>query len=155
MSDVERFAVRKDALIRESEEFPPAFPHGYLEFVVLYDAHVAAVAAARAEGRESVAQMWDQESLVMPLALIEAREQGQRDVFAFHPEWTVTGMCKPDCLPCQRLAELINERSEGYNEGRKDAARDLSVWIHENHPQIKGYADIPVEEALDIVEGKQ
>jgi hypothetical protein len=35
----------------------------------------AAVAAARAEGRESISQMWDQESLVMPLALIEAREQ--------------------------------------------------------------------------------
>jgi hypothetical protein len=37
---------------------------------------------------------------------------------------------------------------------RKDAARDLSVWIHENHPQIKGWSDIPVDEALDIVEGK-
>lgn len=47
-------------------------------------------------------------------------QQGQQDIFAFHPEWTVTGMCKPDCLPCQRLTELINERSAGYEEGLHD-----------------------------------
>jgi hypothetical protein len=48
-------------------------------------------------------------------------EQGQRDVFAYHPEWTVTDMCKPDCLPCQRLTELITEREKGYEEGQRDA----------------------------------
>jgi hypothetical protein len=42
-------------------------------------------------------------------------------VFATHLEWTVTGMCKPDCLPCQRLNELINEREAGYSEGKRDA----------------------------------
>ena len=42
-------------------------------------------------------------------------------VFAFHPEWTVTGMCDPDCLACRRLTELITERSAGYEEGRADA----------------------------------
>lgn len=47
----------------------------------------------------------------------EGYEQGQRDVFALHTEWTVTGMCKPGCLPCQRLTELITERSKGYEEG--------------------------------------
>ena len=53
-------------------------------------------------------------------AIEDARLQGQRDVFAYHPEWTVTGMCKPDCLPCQRLTELIDERSAGYAEGQRD-----------------------------------
>jgi hypothetical protein len=48
-------------------------------------------------------------------------EQCQRDVFAYHPEWTVTDMCKPDCLPCQRLTELITEREKGYEEGQRDA----------------------------------
>jgi len=48
-------------------------------------------------------------------------EQGQRDVFALHAEWTVAGMCKPDCLPCQRLTELIVERSKGYDEGQREA----------------------------------
>jgi hypothetical protein len=52
-----------------------------------------------------------------------AYEQGQRDVFAYHPEWTVTGMCKPDCLPCQRLTELITEREKGYEEGQRDALK--------------------------------
>ena len=42
-------------------------------------------------------------------------------VFAFHPEWTVTGMCDPDCLACRRLTELITERSAGYEEGKADA----------------------------------
>ena len=53
-------------------------------------------------------------------------EQGQRDVFAYHPEWTVTDMCKPDCLPCQRLTELIFARSKGYDEGQREAL-DASV----------------------------
>jgi hypothetical protein len=43
-------------------------------------------------------------------------EQGQRDVFAIHTEWTVTGMCKPDCLPCRRLDELYAERMAGAKE---------------------------------------
>jgi hypothetical protein len=51
-------------------------------------------------------------------------EQGQRDVFALHTEWTVAGMCKPDCLPCQRLTELITEREKGYEEGQRDAIAD-------------------------------
>jgi hypothetical protein len=42
-------------------------------------------------------------------------------VFAFHPEWTVTGMCDSDCLACRRLTELITERSAGYEEGKADA----------------------------------
>ena len=50
-----------------------------------------------------------------------AYEQGQQDVFALHTEWTVTGMCKPECLPCQRLNELIKEREAGYSEGQRDA----------------------------------
>lgn len=54
-------------------------------------------------------------------------EQGQRDVFAFHPEWTVSDMCKPGCLACQRLTELINERATGYEEGRQDALKDVPV----------------------------
>jgi hypothetical protein len=67
-------------------------------------------------------------------------EQGQRDVFAFHAEWTVAGMCKPDCLPCQRLTELIVERSKGYDEGQREAL-DAAVkrikalpWTSETWP---------------------
>ena len=48
-------------------------------------------------------------------------EQGQRDVFALHPQWAEGGMCKPNCLPCCRLTELIIEREAGYNEGQRDA----------------------------------
>jgi hypothetical protein len=130
MSDVERFAVRKDALIRESEEFPPAFPHGYLTFVVLEAAHVAAVAAAEQRGRE-----YDRWADIRKGGICKCGcyEQGQRDVFAFHPEWTVTDMCKPDCLPCQRLTELINERSAGYDEGQRDereaAVGRVEAWL--------------------------
>ena len=43
---VQQYIVRKDALIRESEEFPPAFPQGYAEFVVLYADHTRIVAEA-------------------------------------------------------------------------------------------------------------
>jgi len=48
-------------------------------------------------------------------------EEGQRDVFADHLEWTVAGMCKPDCLSCQRLTELITEYEKGYEQGHRDA----------------------------------
>jgi hypothetical protein len=44
-------------------------------------------------------------------------------VFALHPEWTVTGLCKPDCAACRRLTELITEWEHGYEKGL-DAARD-------------------------------
>ena len=50
-------------------------------------------------------------------------------VFAFHPEWTVTGMCDPDCLACRRLAELITEREKGYEEGKADAEQaHAAAW---------------------------
>jgi len=58
-------------------------------------------------------------------------EQGQRDVFALHAEWTVAGMCKPDCLPCQRLTELIVERSKGYDEGQREALADAVQIVEE------------------------
>ena len=32
---LQRYIVRKDALIPENEESPPAFPEGYAEYVVL------------------------------------------------------------------------------------------------------------------------
>jgi hypothetical protein len=62
-------------------------------------------------------------ALATPETVMQANywyEQGQRDVFAYHPEWTVTDICKPDCLPCQRLTELITEREKGYEEGQRD-----------------------------------
>jgi hypothetical protein len=37
---------------------------------------------------------------------------------------------------------------------RKQAARDLREWIFNTYPSIKGYSDIYVEAALDVVEGK-
>jgi hypothetical protein len=36
---------------------------------------------------------------------------------------------------------------------RKDAARDLRLWIGAHYPAIKGWTDINVEEALAVVEG--
>lgn len=38
-------------------------------------------------------------------------------MFALHPEWTVTGLCKPDCAACRRLTELITEWEYGYEKG--------------------------------------
>ena len=50
-------------------------------------------------------------------------------VFAFHPEWTVTGMCDSDCLACRRLTELITEREKGYEEGKADAEQaHAAAW---------------------------
>ena len=70
----------------------------------------------------SFGPMLDEDGPFVLLVDAEAAiEQGQRDVFATHLEWTVTGMCKPDCLPCQRLNELVNEREAGYSEGKRDA----------------------------------
>lgn len=57
-------------------------------------------------------------------------------VFAFHPEWTVTGMCDSDCLACRRLTELITEREKGYEEGKADAEQEhaaaLAVAVRES-----------------------
>jgi hypothetical protein len=51
------------------------------------------------------------------------------------------------CSQCELIARV-------RADSRKDAARDLRVWIHDNHPGIKGWADIPVEEMFNIIEGK-
>jgi hypothetical protein len=53
---------------------------------------------------------------------VAALAGGAKWVFAFHPEWTVTGMCHSDCLACRRLTELITERAKGYEEGKQEAA---------------------------------
>lgn len=45
----------------------------------------------------------------------------EQRVFALHPEWTVTGLCKPDCAACRRLTELITEWEYGYEKGQRDA----------------------------------
>ena len=47
----------------------------------------------------------------------------EQRVFALHPEWTMTGLCKPDCSACRRLTELITEWEDGYEKGL-DAARE-------------------------------
>ena len=52
----------------------------------------------------------------------ELRACEQR-VFALHPEWTMTGLCKPDCAACRRLTELITEWEYGYEKGL-DAVRE-------------------------------
>jgi len=73
-------------------------------------------------------------ALATPETVMQANywyEQGQRDVFALHAEWTVAGMCKPDCLPCQRLTELIVERSKGYDEGQREALADAVQIVEE------------------------
>jgi hypothetical protein len=98
--------------------------HAYRDNVfggyVLYADHVAALARA-VEHRDALHATSNS----------MAYKQGQRDIFAFHAEWTVTGMCKPDCLPCQRLDELIAERHAGWKEGQQDALASLDnaeVW---------------------------
>ena len=50
-------------------------------------------------------------------------------VFSLHPEWTVTGLCKPDCAACRRLTELITEWEDGYKKGL-DAAREAVADIN-------------------------
>ena len=62
-------------------------------------------------------------------------------VFAFHPEWTVTGMCDPDCLACRRLTELITEREKGYEEGKADAEQAHATALAEAVSVIEGLAD--------------
>ena len=47
----------------------------------------------------------------------------EKRVFAIHPEWIMTGLCKPDCAACRRLTELITEWEYGYKQGL-DAARE-------------------------------
>jgi hypothetical protein len=100
------------------------------QFVLASDAE-AAIAAARAEATCPDPSICDRDGC----AAAAAYQQGQRDVFALHPEWTVTGMCTPDCLPCQRLTELITERSKGYDEGQRDmlarAVRAVEQFDHD------------------------
>ena len=57
-----------------------------------------------------------------PFCQCAALRACEQRVFAFHPEWTAD-ICEPDCAPCRRLTELINERQDGYKEGL-DAARE-------------------------------
>jgi hypothetical protein len=45
-------------------------------------------------------------------------------------------------------------KETGYQQGRRDAARDLRQWIGDHHRPIKGIADVPVDEMYDVVEGK-
>jgi hypothetical protein len=63
-------------------------------------------------------------------------------------------MCPPQAIhsadPCHYCDLIVKVRTAT----RKDAARDLRMWIHDNHPILKGYADIYVEGALAVVEGK-
>jgi hypothetical protein len=61
----------------------------------------------------------------------------------------------PSCSYCWDREDNCKCRCDLIREVRKDAARDLRQWIHENHPIIKGYSDIYVEGALMVVEGKQ
>lgn len=74
---IARYAVRKDALIRESEMFPPEFPHDYLELVVLAseaEAHEdAAVAEAEQDGYDRGI------GLSIIDATANAYERGQQD----------------------------------------------------------------------------
>ena len=56
-------------------------------------------------------------------------------VFALHPEWTVTGLCKPDCAACRRLTELITEWEYGYEKGLDAAREAVEVMdLHGCHP---------------------
>ena len=57
-------------------------------------------------------------------------------VFAFHPEWTVTGMCDSDCLACRRLTELITEREKGYEEGKADAEQAHAAALAEERQRV-------------------
>lgn len=57
-------------------------------------------------------------------------------VFAFHPEWTITGACKPDCLACRRLTELITAWQDGCEKG-VGAAREAIAEKHLPTPVIE------------------
>lgn len=62
-------------------------------------------------------------------------------VFAFHPEWTVTGMCDSDCLACRRLTELITEREKGYEEGKADAEQAHAAALAEEYRRWRKAAE--------------
>ena len=112
MSDIQRW----EPGVYDSE--PPMIPDTDGVYVTYAD-HLAAVQQAEQTGYfngQCSTQRYHHGD-----AFDKAYEQGQRDIFALHTEWTVTGMCKPGCLPCQRLDELIAERSAGYKEGQRDA----------------------------------
>ena len=63
------------------------------------------------------------EEEVQQVTFQDGYKQGQRNVFARHDDWIVTGVCEQDCPGCRRLTELITEREKGYAEGL-DAARE-------------------------------
>ena len=49
------------------------------------------------------------EEEVQQITFQDGYKQGQRNVFAMHDKWTVTGVCEQNCLGCRRLTELLNE----------------------------------------------
>ena len=67
------------------------------------------------------------------------------------PVWI---MCGPEGT--RRHLYYRNDRDNIYCAEcwRRDAARDLRTWIGDKHRPIKGWVDLPVDEALDIVEGR-
>ena len=87
----------------------------------------------------------------------ELRACEQR-VFALHPEWTMTGLCKPDCAACRRLTELITEWEYGYEKGL-DAAREAVVvlcWRTQYEGFVSTVDPMRVLAAIDaLAEGEQ
>ena len=79
----------------------------------------------------------------------------EQRVFALHPEWTMTGLCKPDCAACRRLTELITEWEDGYEKGLGAAREAVSaVLAHEDHcrEKIRNYCNCSRFEALNAID---
>jgi hypothetical protein len=60
----------------------------------------------------------------------------------------------PDVVIVVTYADHVAAVAAARTDARTAAARDLRVWIHNDYPVIKGWADIYVEAAYDVVEGK-
>jgi 4'-phosphopantetheinyl transferase EntD len=50
--------------------------------------------------------------------------------------------------------EHVDAVNAAHIEARREAARDLQAWVQAHYPIIKGTVDIPIWDALDVVEGK-
>ena len=80
---------------------------------------------------------------------VAALAEAEQRVFAFHPEWTMKGMCKPNCAACRRLTELITEWEYGYKQGL-DAAREAVAAM--NIDYMSYGAVVQQDEALAAID---
>ena len=73
-------------------------------------------------------------------------------VFALHPEWTMTGLCKPDCAACRRLTQLITEWECGYEKGLDAAREAIAALGTEREIRSPSSLEIDIHAALAAID---